>query len=374
MPLRAARIGEAYEIQKYPHALVLHTLGQPEDVIWSSINQLGSSAVADWLLHTRYSVKKRRIRRDAAANIKLYIQQAGEFYSAAATAKATTAPLFYYYAFLNLAKARCEMHLPYFHTTHECYRHGISWRPDPTKTVNMLRETVSLNTRRVWHCLWEAIQRVRCPARNPESLSVRALFAQCPEVSVEYEHTFGEESSYVDLTSNRVVVDPAARHCWFRLSVDSSALKEQRLSKPAFCRLIQFGPNPYRQVAPVEGEGPISFESPAKKLIKPMMLFSTLEPELRTLNLITHLHGGELKYAVPIQTRCPFPLDQLIVLYTLMFWLGSLVRYDPHSLAYLREQPAWMLIDGFMQQSRIWLLELFEWELYQCETTLCSTR
>ncbi len=29
-----------------------------------------------------------------------------------------------------------------------------------------------------------------------------------------------------------------------------------------------------------------------------------------------------------------------------------------------------MLIDGFMSQSRLWLFELFEWALYQAETTL----
>jgi hypothetical protein len=62
-----------------------------------------------------------------------------------------------------------------------------------------------------------------------------------------------------------------------------------------------------------------------------------------------------------------------MVLYTLLFWLGSLVRYDPHSVARLQEEH-WMLIDGFMNQSRLWLLDLFEWELYQCETTLYSVR
>jgi len=33
-----------------------------------------------------------------------------------------------------------------------------------------------------------------------------------------------------------------------------------------------------------------------------------------------------------------------------------------------------MLIDGFMNQSRIWLLELFEWEFYKTETTLRLVR
>ncbi len=34
----------------------------------------------------------------------------------------------------------------------------------------------------------------------------------------------------------------------------------------------------------------------------------------------------------------------------------------------------WMLIDGFMSQSRLWMLELFEWALYPAETTLWISR
>ncbi len=57
-----------------------------------------------------------------------------------------------------------------------------------------------------------------------------------------------------------------------------------------------------------------------------------------------------------------------------MFWLGSLVRYDPHSIAYLQESKYWMMIDSFMNESRIWLLELFEREFYQRETILKTAR
>jgi hypothetical protein len=63
-----------------------------------------------------------------------------------------------------------------------------------------------------------------------------------------------------------------------------------------------------------------------------------------------------------------------MVLYTLTFWLGSLVRYDPHSLSDLMNSRYWELIDGFMNQSRIWLLELFEWEFYKTQTILTSAR
>ena len=41
-----------------------------------------------------------------------------------------------------------------------------------------------------------------------------------------------------------------------------------------------------------------------------------------------------------------------MVYYTILFWLGSLVRYDPDSAAELMDSPYWILLDGFMSQSR----------------------
>jgi hypothetical protein len=97
-------------------------------------------------------------------------------------------------------------------------------------------------------------------------------------------------------------------------------------------------------------------------------------PEVRAMNPFAYLESDGPKYAIPIQTHLPIQLPQLLVLYSLMFWLGSLVRYDPHSVAQLQDTEHWILIDGFINQSRLWLLELFEWELYRFETTLHSVR
>jgi hypothetical protein len=55
------------------------------------------------------------------------------------------------------------------------------------------------------------------------------------------------------------------------------------------------------------------------------------------MNPFTYLESDGLQYAIPIQTQLPIQLPQLLVLYSLMFWLGSLVRYDPHSVAHLQD-------------------------------------
>jgi hypothetical protein len=81
-----------------------------------------------------------------------------------------------------------------------------------------------------------------------------------------------------------------------------------------------------------------------------------------------------LNYFIPLQSRLPLVMPQLLVYYTILFWLGSLVRYDPHSVNALMDSEYWILIDGFMSQSRLWLLELFEWAYYKAETTLWTAR
>ena len=92
------------------------------------------------------------------------------------------------------------------------------------------------------------------------------------------------------------------------------------------------------------------------------------------MNIFSHLCFERINYSISDQRKLPLQFPQLIVLYTLIFWLGSLVRYDPHSVYDLQESKYWLIISGFMNQSRIWLLELFEWELHRTETTLRYVR
>ena len=96
------------------------TLGEPEKIVWASIKHMTVTDVADYVLFETHKVKSKRSRSAIVRNLKLYIRQASEFYEAAQIAKANTAPLFYYYSFLNLAKSLCEIMHPKFHREAEC--------------------------------------------------------------------------------------------------------------------------------------------------------------------------------------------------------------------------------------------------------------
>jgi hypothetical protein len=375
MPLSNPREGEPLGFRCYPSASFEVTLGNPEAIIWSSIHHLCSRSAAEWHALKAHGIRNKRDRAQIARNLKLYVQQASEFYQAASSAKPNTAPLIYYYSFLNLAKALCELRNPGFHRRAECYAHGLSWKPDIQKLVDPNVEKVTLRGRGVWHVLWESLTRFPCPQIHRAHLPLKKLFSYCPEISVEYARIFGGPVQTVDLYKPDLSYDKTSREAWLTFSVKREELRDYRLSVPSFLRQIQTQRSTYTEVTPAD-KASRSFQSAIPKKLAPGDTpWSALHTDILGMNLIAHLsREAKMMYSVPLQEALPLRMPQLVVSYTILFWLGSLVRYDPHSVHALMDSPYWILIDGFMTQSRVWLLELFEWALYQTETILMTAR
>jgi hypothetical protein len=334
-----------------------------------------SQNVAQNVLAPMHGITRKKDRAAVAWNLRLYVEQAFQFYEAAKGTKPTTAPLIYYYSFLNLAKALCELRHPQFHERMECYGHGLSWRPNPRRIVNPATEKVSIVKRGVWHVLWESVTRAPFPVAGPARLAIKDLFSYCPEIGVESNRSLGISTKLVDLEKADVFFDKKTLETWLRFSVPRWDLNNLKLSAPGLLAQIGTTRSGYIEVKSNSPELR-TFQSAT-----PMRLKSNenaregLQGDILGLNVFTHLgRGGNLRYFLPVQKRLPFRMPQIIVSYTILFWLGSLVRYDPHSVSALMDSPYWMLVDGFMSQSRVWLLELFEWAFYQAETTLWTAR
>lgn len=376
MALPAPREGTNAGFSIYPATSGETTLAEPESILWSSIRNLCSRGVTELLGLDVYGIKGSSTIRSVANNVKLYIHQAAEFYDAAKTAKPNTAPLIYYYSFLNLAKALCEIHHPNFHRRPECYRHGISWRPSQTRLVELATDKVTLTVRGVWHVLWESLTQSTCPATNPTKLSIKHLFLYCPEIGIEVGRTFGSPIRLINVVEPSVRINGA--DAWVQFGVKRSQLRRYRLTGPALALSLRSSRSSYQEVKANEAElrmfelqTPVRLSNSKNQRkrwksitsdIQKMNLFSSIQPDLK------------IQYYFALQSQFPFALPQLVVLYTILFWLGSVVRYDPHSVDDLRNSHGWILIDGFMSQSRLWLLELFEWAFYQVETTLNAAR
>lgn len=375
MALPQPREGESEGFRLYPDITGITTLGDPEDVTWASIRQLCSRALAEGIAEDTFGIRRKRDREDIATNVRIYIQQATEFYEAARSARSSTAPLLHYYSFLHLAKAICEFKNPRLHARRESYRHGLSWRPDPQYTVDMERESISLTTRGIWHMLWETLTATPLRVPNPTRLRVKDLFACCPEISIEFERAYGTPSNLIELIYPDILSDARGRQFWIRFSIERAELKRRRLTAPTLLHFIQSDRSGYIEVKSPHPELR-TFESITPlEANKTTPAYTIVETDVAAFNAFASLDAEDgVTYNVAPQMRFPFKIPQIAISYSILFWLGSLVRYDPHSLSRLMDSQYWIVIDGFMTQSRLWLLELFEWALYQQETTLTLAR
>jgi hypothetical protein len=240
--------------------------------------------------------------------------------------------------------------------------------------VDPEKEEVSLTTRGMWHALWEALMHQTCRVPNPTRLRIRDLLSYCPEVSVEYSRAFGRNQRFLDLEKPNLVFDASKREAWIRFSVHRFDFQLQRVTAPAILSQIATPRSNYLEVKSDAREFRVFESAKPIAVARSQPAHEALREDVLALNAFTHFGRTELHYFLPVQTTLPLRLPQAIVLYTILFWLGSLVRYDPHSVASLMESGYWILIDGFMSQSRLWLLEQFEWAIYQTETTLWFAR
>jgi len=376
MTLREQRSGRPLEFHVYPRVSEEGTLGNAETIIWASINHLCSVSVADFVAERFHKISRKRDRRRVAANLKLYIRHAAEFYQAASVAKPNTAPLIYYYSFLNLAKALCELTKPGLHEREECYSHGLSWRPNPHKVADLRTERVSISGKRgMWQALWESLVGPAYPSTSRIEVPVRALFSYCPEISAEYIKVFSFRLGCLDLESPSVMWDQKSRQAWLKFSIPRWGFWSRKVFAPAVLAQISTSRSNYLEVKSKNKESR-TFESATPKSVSSADdARIALQDDIHAMNVVTMLtNRAKMSYFIPIQRYTSFPLPQALVSYTILFWLGSLVRYDPHSVQWLMDSEYWVLIDGFMSQSRLWLLELFQWAFYQTETTLYAAR
>jgi len=114
-------------------------------------------------------------------------------------------------------------------------------------------------------------------------------------------------------------------------------MKQLRLTRPRLVKMISDGGTWYQQVKS-DDMGYWAFESAvARDIKKGQTRYEPFQRELRAMNVFGHLDRDQMTYSIPVQDRLPIRVPQIMVLYTLVFWLASLVRYDPHSVAHLQQ-------------------------------------
>ena len=79
MKLKEPKEGTEAGFQILPESSYEGTLGDPEKIIWSSIKNMCSLDLTDYILFSVHNVKKKDTRSKVAKNIKLYVARLPTF-------------------------------------------------------------------------------------------------------------------------------------------------------------------------------------------------------------------------------------------------------------------------------------------------------
>ena len=328
---------------------------------------------------------------------KVYVQQARSYYYAAKSATNNIAPLLYYYCLVNLAKAGLVAHeltdaykekRPYLDDLQKI-RHGLSradtnpsgkegW--DRLKEEKILIHGADKGATSLFHRFHEFYRRriyygLGAIRENNKKLKVEA------HVPLAYIQTIKTSSRASDPSllfkslkaDVRILTDEAESQFWgiVRMVVDShyeDFSQYQADFKEFHDGYEKIRPSAQQIKALYGGEGgewnasaierhcyyqqksPIIALPSAHYEEVPIQLIDTLRGRIQ----LNYMNMGAFAVCLPHEKSYDkwLHFNETIAIYTFMFYLGSLVRYEPRFLAGLFNDPrARALLDDFMQSA-----------------------
>jgi hypothetical protein len=273
------------------------------------------------LVSTKLSKER---RREALA----YLEQASEFFDAAANPRLGSKPLLYYYSFMNLAKTALLVDgtkLP------PACRHGIF---DPKANI---KRRVRLPGQRVGvqglandhsELFPEFVKLLGGSPTATRSHSMRDLMEQVPSIHRTFMRVTGDGPSFLPIRRVELLKD--AGQIWSRVAFQRSDKDVQETlpvvkKRRAFRRVLK------QVVPPATADDEVWYETkavPGKKRGVDKAI-RTLASSLQAIGIWTLLTSdGYRTYFWTGEPRKSLP--PLAAVYAVMFYLGSITRYKPY--------------------------------------------
>lgn len=342
-----------------------------EHEIWAAIRLLSAHDICVAQLKKRRSPAGRRGQlKRIASQIGSCITQAEEYFRMALQASPRAAPLLHYYSMLNLTKALIYLEVPQRLANERGLYHGLV---DPQRIKNpswfsLRNETVTVRGgvfRSLHHILTgEEIA-------GGTSFSIFELLRYCVWISNEMEE-LGTNCRLVH-ASFSVALDASTRLLHGTCEIEREDVRYHcgdvstfEAEAPSFLRLFRrvASGNPAKLRYETR---PISYASHRGRRVA----HDELTREMRKLRLYRQMMNSEdnlsAEYLIPLSYQGRKPLPEPCVLLAITFYLGSLVRYQPHIYDHLLgSEEAWLL-ESFVRQcplafSHIMLNHLWKWE------------
>lgn len=289
---------------------------------------------------------------------RAFIRQADAFYSSAKKLHYRASALLYYYAFLNLAKAYvCVSDLSAV-TGH--ISHGLCHIFAPSNF--RYQEVFVSNRGGVFLNLYKKETLINIPGNL--KLNIKNLLGYCTSIAYEYEiGGFGiRKMSPVFV---RMVTDENKKISWPVIAIgDFSLIKPYKETlKPFYVYFEQVNPDriSIREKFDISAESfsyytyfqsKQSYEWQEDGTINMVIIKTDFQTPLTHLyDPLLHDDTFDFYLSAPLRIGTEIPMNQSLAIYVIMFYLGSLVRYNPSYLEkILNSKEAW-LIERFINSA-----------------------
>lgn len=326
-----------------------------EEEVWAAIRLLATEDICVTLLRRRRSRKGRRPPlKNLASKIGSCITQADEYFWMALEASPRAAPLLHYYSMLNLTKALIYLEAPERLEDESGLLHGLS---DPNRmkdprSFSLDQESIVVYKGGVFPSLYNVLtgeEITRSMAVNVFDLlrhsgwlshEVEDLGTMCRMVHGDFSIATDENGHFVRLIA-KIEREDVRSHCGAVTAFEAEA--------PHFFKFFKRVSSDDPQQLHYESESlPWSTRGEFRAAHR------KLRGEIRSLRLYrSSMNSGSrpsAEYLIPLNTHGRDPLPEPCVLLAITFYLGSLVRYQPHIYdRLLGSEEAWLL-DAFIRQ------------------------
>jgi len=329
-----------------------HVMRPLENEVWAAIRLLTVEGICVHQLKRRFPNRRLGPLEQLAAQIQSCLKQAEEYFWIAQEASSRVAPLLHYYSMLNLTKALIYLKAPERLKTSRDFNHGLI---DPQRIKNPHSFSLSTQGIQVGRGVFSTLHYLLTgQGLIPGKIyNFEDLFKYCTWITNELE----ELGDKCRLVHARISIQDDAGGRAMRLSAElgrTDVLEHCRtLSKFAAGAPASF--KVFTRVSATD-EDTLRYESQPLSYTTKRTRYLALEGLRATIkDLRLFRHGiypreKQLEYLVPLDNSGDRPLPEPCVLLGITFFIGSLVRYQPHIFDHLLgSEEAWLL-ESFIRQ------------------------
>ena len=345
----------------------------PLNVAWSSIRMFRSLEICSEVLRARHQSLSEEEHKESSKAIATYIDHAYEYFQVASGCSQYTAPLLYYYSFLNLAKALVESRKPNFRERPSHRNHGLSshkkdsYKISATPNPGVFQELNEVAT--------------GIPFKDSFICGIKEIFRMIPPIDLESRMAFKESASTVYIDKIFASKDELSDKYWMTLGFNRQALTN---AKTTIADIIQT-PGISSSFIPINGNMPSpelyiqsnnAFERHDSVLLEDTIYEHAKHWPIYP-SVMRHTDGQprpDFYLMLQKNIACSDPLSSTCILFMAFFWLGSIVRYDPSLARMIYDSNYVYPVEGLYSQCIVDFVEQVEWLLWDRMQLVVSSR